>query len=202
MTARSTDQSLSLITAVRLFLTVARPFRTVTRLSIIAIFFSVFAALLAAEPKRPFLWSDGIRKGNVFKDERLPYSFVAPDDIVFRVWKEGTFYRFEARSYRSETLQIAMTTLRYNRAVPLQSMVVELSDGCAPDTVRIEERAATLQVRCRDSLDGFALLRRLQLSNSNPQLLYYFEIRTVTSSMTDELQFELYPEFRFVLPPE
>lgn len=202
MTARSTDQSLSLITAVRLFLTVTRTFRTVTRLLITAIFFSVFAALLAAEPKRPFLWSHGLRKGNVFKDERFPYSFVAPDDIVFRIWKEGAFYRFDARSYRSETLQIAMTTLRYNRAVPLQSMAAELSDGCAHDTVRIEERAAMLQVRCRDSLDDFALLRRLQLSNSNPRLLYYFEIRAGTSSMTDELQFELYPEFRFVLPPE
>lgn len=202
MTARSTDPSLSLITAVRLFLTVARPFRTVTRLSIIAIFFSVFAALLAAEPKRPFLWSDGIRKGNVFKDERLPYSFVAPDDIVFRIWKEGAFYRFEARSYRSETLQITMTTLRYNRALPLQGLVAELSDGCVPDTVQIEERAASLQVKCRDLQDGFAILRRLQLPDSSPQLLYYFEIRAGMSAMTDELQFELYPEFRFVLPPE
>lgn len=202
MTARSTDPLFLLITVVRLCKTASCTFITLGRLAVIAIFFSVFAAMLAAEPKRPFLWSDGIRKGNVFKDERLPYSFVAPDDIVFRIWKEGTFYRFEARSYRSETLQITMTTLRYNRALPLQGLVAELGDGCVPDTVQIEERAASLQVKCRDLLDGFALLRRLQLSDSSPQLLYYFEIRAGTSSMTDELQFELYPEFRFVLPPE
>lgn len=202
MTSTSTDQSLSLITAVRLVLTVTHPFRTVSRLSIIAIFFSVFTALLAAEPERPFLWSYGIRKGDLLREERLPYSFVAPEDIVYRIWKEGAFYRLEARSYRSETLQIAMTTLRYNRAVPLQSMASDINDGCAPDTLRIEERPATLQVRCRDSLDGFDLLRRLQLSDSSPQLLYYLEIRTRTSSMMDELQFELNPQFRFVLPPE
>jgi hypothetical protein len=95
-----------------------------------------------------------------------------------------------------------MTTLRYNRAVPLQSMVVELSDGCAPDTVQIEERAVTLQVQCRNSLDGFALLRRLELSASSPQLLYYFEIRVRTPAILSELQLELYPQFRFVLPPE
>lgn len=191
MTARSTDPSLSLITAVRLFLTVARPFRTVTRFSIIAIFFSVFAALLAAEPKRPFLWSDGIRKGNVFKDERLPYSFVAPDDIVFRIWKEGAFYRFEARSYRSETLQIAMTTLRYNRAVPLQSMAAELSDGCAPDTVRIEERAATLQVRCREKRKNSYILRLIEIHrDSSLQALSYFEVNSTTSLSTADINLQ------------
>lgn len=157
MTARSTDPLFFLITAGRLFL--------------IALFFSVFAAMLAAEPNRPFLWSDGIRKGNLFKDERLPYSFVAPDDMVFRIWKEGRFYRFEARSYRSETLQITMTQIALQRQLDLQQIRPELEQGCSEQPSRTIVTAGLLRIECRmqDSAEApgwWFVYRQLELNSA------------------------------------
>lgn len=196
MKAGSTESFLLLLTAVRHFYVSGHALITMRRLAIVL--FSVCSAMLAAEPKRPFFWSGSLRNGNVFKDERLPFRFVAPVDIVFRIWKEGIFYRFEARSYGSETLQITMTTLRYRRTVPLQAMVTVLSDGCAPDTVKLDEQKGWLQLDCMGP-DQSVIRRRLESSHSNPPVLYYFEMITTTMI---ELQWELNPEFRIVLPPE
>ena len=150
----------------------------------------LLTSALAVAQVQPFLWTDAVREGRSFSDERIPYEFIAPADLVYKIWKEGSFFRFEARSYLNDDIQIAITSMRnLKKRQPdfeLQSLQSELETGCLKDTVQTNETAFSIQVTCKDT-KHFFLDRRLEavsLSSQQDQILQpadridFFEMRT------------------------
>lgn len=158
---------------------------------------------LPAQPVRPFLWSDGLRAGALFQDERMPFRFVAPEDLVYRIWKEGIYYRLEARSYRGNGIYMAMAAMRYLRPVALQTLLEDLTEGCNPATVQVEERAELLTVHCQEKGEEAFILRVLSLQEAEDTgRLGFFELISRRRLLPADLQLQAGPEpqGRFVLP--
>lgn len=152
-------------------------------------FFSI-SSLLAESPQ-PFFWNDGVRKGQTFSDDRIPYTFVAPDDVVYRIWKEGSFFRFEARSYRSNQIQITITTLRNLRQIPLNELRLELDQDCQADSIRFIETGSSVRIECTENkgrpvtdepATTYYLIRQLEIAPTTDakglSLIDFFELRS------------------------
>ncbi|MBW7858035.1 MAG: hypothetical protein H3C43_07055 [Leptonema sp. (in: Bacteria)] len=147
---------------------------------------------LSSIQAQPFFWSDGVRQGHTFADKRIPYKFMAPDDIVYRIFKEGSFFRFEARSYRSNQVQITITTLRNLRQIELPELRSEIEDGCQTDSIHFTETGKSIRIECTENqnrpanddepITTYYLIRQLEISPTIDEfglnLIDFFELRS------------------------
>lgn len=148
-----------------------------------------------------------MREGQIFFDKRIQYKFIAPDDIVYRIFKEGSFFRLEARSYRSNKIQISITRLRNLRQIPLSELRAEIEDGCQTDSIHLTETGIKLQIECvekkeqlKQDIDqtpeiealSYYLIRRLEIApdtdSNGLALIDFFELRSQSKIDSFELQ--------------